>query len=431
MKNATRNNRQLGVARTQSPINNLPSKNLPPARCNLRSALSLLLLCLLCSLNISAQTWTPKTEPPFDGGVDGMFAFTIGDKIYIGAPPGSNEFFQYDPATDDWAQKADIPVEGGGYRAFGIGFSVNGKGYIGLGANATDNLNDMWQYDPATDAWTQLNYFPGMARTTANTFVIGSKAYVLGGVTENNFYTNQLWEYDPATDTWTHRKNPPCNGMAFPFTFSVNGKGYFMGGEVGGMESQHTYEYNPATDNWMQKADFPGAARQAGISFVIGSTAYCGLGMAAYDTMFGDLYKYDPAADTWTSAGNFTGGPRAWCVAATYGSKAYIGTGWDFNTSFYNDWWESSFTTGISNIAQAEPLRCYPNPAKGSLHLGISPETARNATVQLINTAGILVYERELKGQTYISTEQLPAGIYTVHLHDGQQHYTGTIVLQE
>ena len=61
-----------------------------------------------------------------------------------------NDFWEYDPATDTWTQKADF--EGVG-RGFAVGFSIGSNGYIGTGL--LGNLNyggpsskDFWEYDP-------------------------------------------------------------------------------------------------------------------------------------------------------------------------------------------------------------------------------------------------------------------------------------------
>jgi N-acetylneuraminic acid mutarotase len=56
-------------------------------------------------------------------------------------------------AQGTWTKKADF---GGGSRESGIGFSIGSKGYIGTGKNQGGNYTkDFWEYDPATNAWTQ------------------------------------------------------------------------------------------------------------------------------------------------------------------------------------------------------------------------------------------------------------------------------------
>ena len=40
------------------------------------------------------------------------------------------DFWEYDPATNTWTQKADF---GGTTRSVAVGFSIGSKGYIGTG----------------------------------------------------------------------------------------------------------------------------------------------------------------------------------------------------------------------------------------------------------------------------------------------------------
>src|SRR5437764_15217912 len=91
-------------------------------------------------------------------------------------------------AQDTWAQKADF----GGTGRFGaIGFSISNKGYLGTG-NGNDLYNDFWEYDPSINAWAQK------AGTVASWvragFSIGSKGYI--GTGYDGCDTNTLYEYD-------------------------------------------------------------------------------------------------------------------------------------------------------------------------------------------------------------------------------------------
>ena len=46
-------------------------------------------------------------------------------------------------------------------RKDAIGFSVNGKGYIGLGTDGTQKFIDFWQYNPYNPSWTHVTDYPG------------------------------------------------------------------------------------------------------------------------------------------------------------------------------------------------------------------------------------------------------------------------------
>jgi len=90
--------------------------------------------------------WLPKED--FGGSArDQAVGFSIDGKGYIGTGYDGNykkDFWQYDPGSDSWSQKADF---GGSARFEAVGFSIDGKGYIGTGDHG-DEKKDFWQYAP-------------------------------------------------------------------------------------------------------------------------------------------------------------------------------------------------------------------------------------------------------------------------------------------
>lgn len=58
-------------------------------------------------------------------------------------------------------QKANF---GGTARTGAVGFSIGTKGYIATGQTATAYTKDVWEYDQATDTWAQKADFRGPER---------------------------------------------------------------------------------------------------------------------------------------------------------------------------------------------------------------------------------------------------------------------------
>jgi N-acetylneuraminic acid mutarotase len=90
--------------------------------------------------------------------------------------------------------------------------------------------------------------------------------------------------------------------------------------------------------SWSQLTNFGGNARYGAVSFVIGDTAYVGLGRNG-TSYFADFWKYNPSKETWTKIADFAGGARSNAVAFTLNNKGYVATGVNGSTK-YKDLWE-------------------------------------------------------------------------------------------
>ncbi|MEO7047899.1 MAG: T9SS type A sorting domain-containing protein [Ferruginibacter sp.] len=311
---------------------------------------SLIALFLFSGLTSFAQvdTWIQKADC---GSLGRSYAvgFSIGSKGYIGTGSGYNssakDFWEYDPATNMWTQKADF---GGSFRTFAVGFSIESKGYIGTGFAKQPNNNspyvkDFWEYDPATNIWTQKADFGGSGRSFAVGFSIGSKGYI--GLGEDfNISLNvkkDFWEYDPGTNMWTQRADFAGSTRTRAVGFSIGTKGYIGAGlDSAAMALQDFWEYDSGTNLWNRRADFGETIGFEPIGFHIGTKGYV-MTAHTYDAFF---LEYDPRTNLWTRKGDYLGGRRYGAVGFNIGANGYIGTGdLSFNYGNYtNDFWEYS-----------------------------------------------------------------------------------------
>lgn len=188
----------------------------------------------------------------------------IGLLLYLSA---STDTFCYEV----WNQKANF---GGSARHRCTAFSIGNKGYIGLGhINAVTNFSyeDFWEYDPATNSWTQKANFGGGLRYHSIGFSIGSKGYVGMGREQSGNYENDLWEFDPLANTWLQKSNSAGGNRRGAVAFVINNIAYVGSGEVqGGAVSNEFYAYDAAVDFWYPVATFPGTARTSAVAFSIG-----------------------------------------------------------------------------------------------------------------------------------------------------------------
>jgi hypothetical protein len=83
----------------------------------------------------------------------------------------------YDPATDIWTRKTDMPTA----RNFISTSIMNGRIYVIGGGNAWGpSLSVVEVYDPKTDTWTSKGDIP-TARATHSASVVDDEIYVIGG----------------------------------------------------------------------------------------------------------------------------------------------------------------------------------------------------------------------------------------------------------
>ncbi|MFC1794711.1 kelch repeat-containing protein, partial [Planctomycetota bacterium] len=134
---------------------------------------------------------------------------------------------EYNPATDTWTRKADLPEP----RYLHTAGVVNGKIYVIAGSprNMTAS-NAVFEYDPATDAWTRKADAPTVRSWQSPTAgVVDGRIYVIGG--DAGPPDAEVEEYDPATDTWTVRADMPIPRGALSIT-ALNDRIYVIGGTV-------------------------------------------------------------------------------------------------------------------------------------------------------------------------------------------------------
>jgi N-acetylneuraminic acid mutarotase len=249
----------------------------------------------------ATDTWTTKSEMPT--ARQGLSTNVVNGKIYaIGGGVSNSESYgsvetystveEYDPATDTWTTKSEMPTS----RGFHSANVVDGKIYIIGGSQASAPIRNVVKtvevYDPATDTWTQKGDMPrGIGAGYSS--VVDGKIYVFGGYV----FSDRVDEYDPATDTWTQKSDMPTKKRALT-TSALDGKIYVIGGYVPGVSGYPglaTVEvYDPATDTWATAPDMP-TGRWGPRSSVVDGRIYVFGGLPSWPgSAYGIVEEYDP-----------------------------------------------------------------------------------------------------------------------------------------
>jgi len=385
--------------------------------------------------SIAQGFWTQKADFGGDARYFGS-GMAIGNKGYIGlgstsSSPSNNDLWQYDPATNTWSQISDFTND----RIYSACFSIGNIGYVCSGCywDGTSGTQpfvfyqDMWAYDPATNSWTQKAGFPGGGRNGAFGFEIFGKGYVGMGLhrenTGANTYYNDLYEYDPATDQWTQKASLPGSTRSYCINFSI-GKHLYVGLGVSNVTQYilDIWQYDTETDTWTQMNNFPGPARKYASCFVIGSKAYIFGGMDA-SQYFKDLWEYDPILDTWTQKEDLPSDPRYSAIGFSINNKGYIGTGYAPSAGGVTDelWEYTPSTASIIKNNIENQVFVSPNPAKDYIKIeGINCKSLR-----IFNEYGQIVInlnENSCKNNI-IDISCLKKGLYFIEVNENDGYY--------
>jgi N-acetylneuraminic acid mutarotase len=250
------------------------------------------------------DTWTQKAD--FPGTLRGAaVGFSVGHRGYIGTGYSAgdlrhSDLWEYDPSTDRWRQRTSLPSW---VRDHSFVFVLREKAYIAGGMTLNGGTpvrqNETWEYDPASDRWVRKADLPADGVWSAY-FVAAGKGYVCLQSPPKQASSDALWEYDPEADRWTRKASFPGPSRYRSVGFSLNGNGYLAVGILAitresASVANDVWEYDPRTDAWRRMPDFTGPARGAAVGFVLGTRVYIGTGTNARRETLSDFWWTDLA----------------------------------------------------------------------------------------------------------------------------------------
>lgn len=345
-------------------------------------------------------------------------ALTIGNKGYMGLghinsgtiSQAYHDWWEFDPSTNSWTQKADYPLD----RFAVTGFTIGNKGYLGAGNE--QNFGDraeFFEYNPITNIWTPKANFPIAAG--------GNISFAINGIGYMGFGNNTgLYSYNPSSDIW----NPVATSIPssdYASAFVINNKAYILPAF-----SNNFYEFNPSTGATTLKAPFIGDSRYAAVSFAVRNEGYIGLGWSsASSDCVKDFYFYNPSTNFWdTIPKSFPGVRRNYVPSFVIGDNAYFGTG--SNGTNLGDIWgyEWKVSVGVNEYTNNETVSIYPNPTSEKLIITINEELLNaKPIIKLFQIEGNAVLDQNITAQsTIIDVSDLSKGIYFSALLDSNQN---------
>jgi N-acetylneuraminic acid mutarotase len=390
------------------------------------------LVITLYSISLNAQdVWVQKDSvngPPRSS----CASFVLNGEGFVVGGLDITEFkrkmYSYDVDQDDWDNEVSIGgINGSGLNRGGaIAFTALQNGYVGLGqGNTVPFFNDLWAYDPTTQAWTQKASFIGSPRRHAVCFEIDDIAYVGTGQDINGF-TKDFYAYDASINMWTQVADFAGTPRKSAVGFTMGGQGYVGTGDDGILRNDF-WQFIPENEEWVQKASFPGSARSGAVGFGIFPTAFIACG---YDNAFNykkDVWAYNYFTNTWSPRNDFPGLPRSHASAFVINKVAYLGLGYS-NGQYLDDFWAYAPIVSLPEQIETEMSQVFPNPAYSIVNIKLSIGIPDDLNVEVYNLNGALInvtLKQTFKNDLLtMNINTLPKGIYILKFNSKSQNFS-------
>jgi len=364
---------------------------------------SFLLAFIFCFNIINAQSWFQLPDFPGVERDDGA-SFVINDIAYCGSGVvpfvALGDFYAFDLLSESWDTISPLPA--GEERQYAAAFSDDSLGFL-FGGFAGNFLNDLWQYDPISDQWTQKTAMPSVGRGGAACFVIDSLAYIIGGKTDSAAAIAEVWTYNLYTDQWQQKADLPF-GSRWRASASSNSSNGFL---AFGLDSQlvfhdEVYRYDPNLDQWQSLSVFPNGGRNYVKMHHFNGKLICIGGYDSSAQFLNEVWSYDLANTNWDSLPPIPSVGRRGGISFQSSSAIYYSTGLGANGVRFKESWKLEDPTKLQEFGQEQGriVQLYPNPSYGIVHLEVSEKELGNfANYQLFNIEGCF-FRGVVTGQT-------------------------------
>ena len=357
-------------------------------------------------------------------------AFSIGNKGYYGGGHVNSgetitykDYWEYDPATNSWSQIADF---GGGLRYHSSAFTIDGYAYVGCGENSTSNYtNDFWKYVPEVNTWFPIANLPSTPRRGGTAFSISGKGYYGLGQSDDGYHTD-FYTYDPATNVWTAIADFIGEARSAAVSFTHNAKGYVGTGHKIGEALNDFYEYDPLTNTWTVKANVGGSIRQDAMAFMIDGKGYIGTGNDNLGNDFKDIWEYDFSTNIWTQINDFGGQKRRYATTFTIENIVYLAGGTN-GTNFKDCWAFAPSVSIFESLSENFTIQLFPNPSteKITISTNLPNDLKEKFSYTVVNIQGKTILKGNFTNQNQVFYKnQFETGIYILNVFLDGEYFT-------
>jgi hypothetical protein len=366
-----------------------------------------LLLCLALAPQLVAQFWIQKSSLGGAGRHRATGCATshrgymgLGHVNGTGQDISFKDWWEYDPASDTWTQRADFPVSTHG----AVSFVVDNCPVVGGGSALSTQF---YKFDPTQNNWTPIANCILPNPGDSQGFAVNNRGFV--------YQANQLAKYNPNTDSWSLCANAPMSFGQWTCSFVIEGSAFIKGGT-------QLWEYKPLHDQWLQRASFPGVSTGGSSGFAIQQRGYVTSGyVGGLSVVTEQVWSFHPATNTWNQEIDFPGSKRRFIVAFAIHDRGYMGTG--TNGINFNDFWQFNPTDYTIGLAQNDVvIKAYPNPVVDELQIQYLGLHTDQIEVSIFDLNGKLLLKDELRYfKQLIDVSLLNSGTYILKISQGKQ----------
>jgi N-acetylneuraminic acid mutarotase len=367
----------------------------------------ILICCFALTSQLFGQFWIQKASLGAVGRHRGTGCATshrgymgLGHVNGTGQDISYKDWWEYDPASDTWTQKADFPVSTHG----AVSFVVDNCPVVGGGSALSTQF---YKFDPQQNTWTPIANCILSNPGDSQGFTLNNRGFV--------YQSNQLAKYNPNTNSWSMCATAPMTFGQWTCAFAIEGSGFIKGGNK-------LWEYKPLHDQWIQRANFPGVSTGGSAAFAIQQHGYVTSGyVGGLSVVTDEVWSFHPATNTWKQEIEFSGSSRRFPVAFAIHDRGYFGTG--TNGINFNDFWQFNPTDNSIGLEEHNlEVKVYPNPAVDEVHIQSFGLPSDQLELSIFDWNGKLLLKEDLLYlQQSINISHFPAGPYSLQISNGTQ----------
>lgn len=238
-------------------------------------------------------------DTPDPGDTDGVPDDARDDAGDTGGEPDVRDEAPDGPEPGPGRWEAAAPLAGGARQETAV-VAVDGEIYVMGGFNAASAVVPTVEaYNPRTDTWRFRADLP-VRLHHANAAVVGGKIWIVGFLTGSGFVPDaRIFAYDPAQDTWTAAgRMPEGRDRGASATGVIDGRVFVAGGLRGGAVRDFS-AFDPETGQWERLPPLPRNADHIVGGAIDGVFYVAGGRNRSISTHTAQLWAFDPQVGDW------------------------------------------------------------------------------------------------------------------------------------